>query len=68
MNTPMNQTQLNGLQSEVQAEYQAIQQKIAELAGKQAELQQILYRNSVHRELLAERPVPSYASWLPFSK
>jgi len=64
----MNQTQLNELQSEVQAEYQATQQKIAELVGKQAELQQILYRNNVHRELLAKRPVPSYASWLPFSK
>ena len=67
MTTAMNQTQLNGLQSEVQTEFNATQQRIAELEAKQAELQRVLYRNSVHRELLAGRTIPTYAPWLPFS-
>lgn len=67
MNTAIDQTQLNRLQSEVQVEYKATQQKMAELQAKQAELQRTLSRYSVHRELLAERTIPSYAPWLPFS-
>ena len=63
----LNQTQLNVLQSEVQAEYEANRQKMAELEAKQAELQQILYRCSVHNSLLVKRAVPNYAAWLPFS-
>ena len=67
MSTAMNQTQLKELQSELQVEYKATQQKIAELEAKQAELQQLLYRCGVHHELLAERTIPTYAPWLPFS-
>ena len=67
MSTAMNQTQLKELQSELQVEYKATQQKIAELEAKKAELQQVLYRCGVHQELLAERTIPAYAPWLPFS-
>ena len=63
----LNQVQLDLLQSEVQAEYEANLQKMAELEANQAELQRILYRCRVHNSLMAERAVPSYAPWLPFS-
>jgi hypothetical protein len=68
MNTAMNQTQLRELQSEVQVEFKATQQKIADLEAKKAELQQLLYRYGIHQKLLAERTIPKYAPWLPFSK
>lgn len=38
MNTPINQTQLNELQSQVEAEYKATQQQMAKLQAQQAEL------------------------------
>lgn len=63
----MNQTQLNIQEHDVQTEYEAVRQKIAELETEQANLQRVLYRIDVHRHLVGKRTVPNYASWLPFS-
>ncbi len=63
----ITQTQLNVPQTEVQAEYEANRQKLAELEAKQTELRQILQRCNFHKALVGERSVPEYAAWLPFS-
>jgi hypothetical protein len=63
----LTKSQVYALQSEVQAEYEATQQKIAELEAKQAELHQVLSRYNFHKALMGERTVPNYAPWLPFS-
>lgn len=63
----VTQIELIHLQGEVQAEYEANQQKIAELEAKQTELRQTLSRFTFHKALMGERTVPNYATWLPFS-
>jgi hypothetical protein len=54
LNTPINQPQFNGRQSEVQAEVKATPPQKAKL---QAELQRVLARDNLHHALLADRRI-----------
>ena len=63
----MTRTDIDSQHRQVQDELEATQQEIADLQRKQTKLKQRLSRLNLHQELVADRAVPEYASWLPFS-